>query len=212
MINVNDPNYKTSGAGAYLRPINSRLFDTEIYPKGGASELVFFETAERQPFRFDAELKTYHDTNLQEMRYPREFSILGFTVDFDEKTNEADKRELLSAATFGVNFSGLTKYINIPLNMIQSSRDKETSEHLKYLGECLDMAERMSSASKLRLLLNRMKSRVENGYDFRIGERRTLKIKNGEKFNITLSWKKAPKVSAPVRITAAINGIHWREL
>jgi hypothetical protein len=51
----------------------------------------------------------------------------------------------------------------------------------------------------------------KNYYPFNLG-RSALKIKPDEAFSMTLSWKKTPLVSRPVRITMEIVGLLWQPL
>ncbi len=221
---------------AYLRPLQQPIFDTEWFvPQKRIKELVFFKNpCYGSKYHFLDEEKTQHDTNLNQsamLDHPREFSILGFNVIFDAKTEQKDRDALLSnGAQFVFHFSGSRPYLNVPLeNVVAKPRSQHSAAHVvanywtkeelnkpsSNLRTPADQCEKKSSEPKDDLISHAVqlleKSIGSDFYKFNLGKS-ALKIKSGEAFYATLSWKKTPYVSKPVKIIVELIGLTWMPL
>ncbi len=219
---------------AYLRPLQQPLYDTEWFVPGKAIKLLpFFKNPKeyetlKSTYEFLSEAKTMHDTNMDlpgSLSYPIEHSVLGFNAIIDPKTSQEDRDSLLSnGAMVEFKFSGNRPYLSIPFEHIcaKRSNDKSTSQVLSERELILvgsapkkddqPTQEEIENAALLKTAVKLLeKASGKNYYPFNLGKS-ALKIKPGEQFSMTLSWKKTPLVSRPVRIIMEIIGLRWAPL
>ncbi len=172
---------------AYLRPLQEPLYDSMLFDfTTPPSTLVFFQTPISGNTTAGSQTisKSLAETNINQsamLDYPREFSILGFTVSFDSTIGLKSLGYILRRAYFQFTFSGRRQYLNIPLDRMPA-------------GEKLDGAIAVGNLSANTANGSQVYSCFQNGighaanyYRFNLG-RSALKIKPGEAFNASLNW------------------------
>lgn len=171
---------------AYLRPLQEPLYDSILFDYvTPPSSLVFFQTPISQNTTAGAVTitKTLAETNINQsamLDYPREFSILGFTVSFDTTIGLKSLGYILRRAFFQFTFSGRRQYLNIPLDRIPAG---EKLEGAVAVG---NLAISSESGGIVSCFQNGI-GHAANYYRFNLG-RSALKIKPGEAFNASLNW------------------------
>ena len=181
---------------AYLRPLQEPLYDSEIIPCGtdtttnSAFSLVFYQRPYSQNTQYPSASpvsKTEAETNINQssmLDYPREFSILGFTVSLDSTIGLQFQGALLRRAFFQFIFSGRRPYLQIPLDRLPAGIGLEGAVGL---GNVTDSTygEGVITCFKQGL------GHIANYYKFNLG-RSALKIKPGEAFNAKITWPVGP--------------------
>ncbi len=182
---------------AYLRPLQEPLYDSEVIPVGAdvttnsAFTLVFFQRPYSQTTQFGSISKTEAETNINQssmLDYPREFSILGFTVSFDSTIGLEIQGALLRRAFFQFIFSGRRPYLQIPLDRLPAGIGLEGAVGVGNI----------STNSYSRGVVSCFKQglgHIANYYKFNLG-RSALKIKPGEAFNAKVTWPVGPCTGA----------------
>ncbi len=168
---------------AYLRPLQVPLYDTEVFDFTTPPQaLTYFQRPISQSTATGVQ-KFASETNMNQssmLDYPREFSILGFTVSFDSTINLLSQATILRRSYFVFTFSGNRPYLQVPTDRIPA-------------GMGLEGAAAMGNISASSLgggVITSFKNglgHVANYYKFNLG-RSALKIKPGEAFNATLNW------------------------
>ncbi len=208
---------KTPLDRAYLRPLQQPLFDSEYFvPQKGIKDLAFFCNPINKPYGHSDEVKTKHDTNLWQSKlldYPIEFSILGFNAIIDSKTSQKDRDALLSnGALFEFKFSGNRPYLSVPFDHVCSRRPsgKSFSQIIaeESLKEDAGKEDKEKETQIDQVIKYFDKYRGSDYHKFNLGKS-ALKIKPGEEFSCSISWKKTPLVSKPVLIIAELIGLRW---
>ncbi len=169
---------------AYLRPLQQPLYDTEVFDFTTApTQLTYFQRPISQTTQALNITKQLSETNLNQsamLDYPREFSILGFTISFDSTIGLLSIATILRRAYYQFTFSGNRPYLQIPIDRIPA-------------GMGLEGAVAMGNISASSLgggLVSSFKNglgHVANYYKFNLG-RSALKIKPGEAFNGSINW------------------------
>jgi hypothetical protein len=107
---------------AYLRPLQEPLYDTEVLDfTSPAQQLTYFQRPISQSTAALAITKTPAETNLNQssmLDYPREFSILGFNIEFDSTIGIKSVAAAYRRAFFLFTFSGRRPYLQIPFMRI----------------------------------------------------------------------------------------------
>lgn len=172
---------------AYLRPLQQPLYDTEVFDFTSAPTLLtYFQRPISQATQSLSVTKFLSETNLNQsamLDYPREFSILGFTLSFDSTINLLSIATILRRAWFQFTFSGNRPYLQIPVDRIPAGLGLE--------GACA--MGNITASSLGGGVITSFKNglgHVANYYKFNLG-RSALKIKPGEAFNATLNWPTA---------------------
>lgn len=175
---------------AYLRPLQQPLYDTEIFDyTTPPSTLVYFQRPISQTTQLLNQTKYTSETNLNQsamLDYPREFSILGFTISFDSCIGLKLQANILRRAYYTFTFSGNRPYLQIGLDRIPAGMGLEGAAAIGTGGNTSD------SGNNITCFKSGL-GHVANYFKFNLG-RSALKIKPGEAFNGSISW--------PVALTA----------
>ncbi len=182
---------------AYLRPLQQPLYDTEIFDyTTPVSQMTFFQRPISQSTGaalIGAQTKYTSETNLNQsamLDYPREFSILGFTISFDSIIGLKLQANMLRRAYYTFTFSGNRPYLQIGLDRIPAGMGLE--------GACaMDGGDTSSDSGNNITCFKNGLGHVANYFKFNLG-RSALKIKPGEAFNGSINW--------PVPLTATAQG------
>ncbi len=182
---------------AYLRPLIDALFDTEYYdPKEKVDTLDFFVRPQASCFKYTRPIfgKTACETNLSQpciLEYPREFSITGFGLFVEHGTSKEDISEIVNNGIFEYHFSGCRPMFSQPLNTFPNFIERLVDDHsLSHSIGDNDFSTRCIVPFGTKKLL--------------------FKLKPGEAFRVQLKWSSPPKTSKAVKLTALIDGLHWR--
>ncbi len=177
---------------AYLRPLQQPLYDTEVYDfTAPPNQLTYFQRPISQSTQALNQTKQLSETNMNQsamLDYPREFSILGFTISVDSTINLLSLATMLRRCFYVFTFSGNRPYLQIPADRIPA-------------GMGLEGAVAMGNISASSLgggIITSFKNglgHVANYYKFNLG-RSALKIKPGEAFNGSLNWPTATGTGA----------------
>lgn len=163
---------------AYLRPLQEPLYDTEcIDYSSPPTSLTFFQRPVSQSTAALNVTKTDAETNLNQssmLDYPREFSILGFTISIDSTIGLKYLGNIYRRASFVFTFSGNRPYLQIPLERIPAGQGLEGA-----LSSTI--AASTNELGVVSCFKNGM-GHIANYYKFNLG-RSALKIKPGEAFN-----------------------------
>lgn len=171
---------------AYLRPLQQPLYDTEIYDysNGGINQITFFQRPISQSTQYLAQTKYFSETNMNQsamLDYPREFSILGFTMSFDSIIGLKLQANLLRRAWYTFTFSGNRPYLQIGLDRIPAGMGLEGATSMGNVSVGSEGGQGIITCFKNGL------GHVANYYKFNLG-RSALKIKPGEAFNGSINW------------------------
>ncbi len=205
-----------------LRPLQQPLFDTEFYPKDGCEKIQFFQRPIGQTFAHNPEAKERVDTNINQssmLDYPREFSILGFSLSYDKTMDAGDRDALINDGVLSFFFSGNRDYLTIPLTLMPNSEVKSEISLSPETG-LEKMEKKINKLTDMVKALLGEKADLEHadvGYKsapyhrFNLG-RSALKIKPGEAFGIRVEFGHAPKIKKPCKLVAAMHGLMWMPL
>ncbi len=179
---------------AYLRPLQQPLYDTEIINFASfPNQITFFQRPISQSTQQLAQTKYTSETNLNQsamLDYPREFSILGFTISFDSTIGLKLQANLLRRAYYTFTFSGNRPYLQIGLDRIPAGMGLEGAV-------AMSGATANSDSGGVVSCFKNGLGHVANYFKFNLG-RSALKIKPGEAFNGSINW--------PVALTASQQG------
>ncbi len=179
---------------AYLRPLQQPLYDTEIFDyTTPPNTLVFFQRPISQTTQSLNQTKYTSETNLNQsamLDYPREFSILGFTISFDSTLGLKLQANILRRAYYTFTFSGNRPYLQIGLDRIPAGMGLEGAAAMNGGTSTSD------SGQNITCFKNGL-GHVANYLKFNLG-RSALKIKPGEAFNGSINW--------PVALTSTAQG------
>ena len=163
---------------AYLRPLQEPLYDTEVIDfTSPPTSLTFFQRPVSQSTASLNVTKTDAETNLNQssmLDYPREFSILGFTISIDSTIGLKYLGNIYRRASFVFTFSGNRPYLQIPLERIPAGQGLEGAVSSEIAASTTELG--VVSCFKNGL------GHIANYYKFNLG-RSALKIKPGEAFN-----------------------------
>ena len=121
---------------AYLRPLQTPLWDVEVYdPACKMNKVAFFyrEVGELMLMANEADaiavhrgqparVKTEQDTCLHQsgmLDYPIEFSVLGFKFFIEPGASAEDVNKIITGGVLRFGFSGAREYLEIPLEALQ---------------------------------------------------------------------------------------------
>ncbi len=182
---------------AYLRPLQQPLYDTEIFDyTSPPNTLTFFQrpiSQSTQAGLVGTTTKFASETNMNQsamLDYPREFSILGFTLSLDSIIGLKLQANMLRRAYFTFTFSGNRPYLQIGLDRIPAGMGLEGAAAMSGGTSTSD------SGNNITCFKNGL-GHVANYYKFNLG-RSALKIKPGEAFNASINW--------PVALTSTAQG------
>lgn len=179
---------------AYLRPLQQPLYDTEIFDYSAPpSQITFFQRPISQSTQSLSQTKYNSETNMNQsamLDYPREFSILGFTISFDSTIGLKLQANILRRAWYTFTFSGNRPYLTIGLDRIPAGMGLEGAVAMSGTTSTSD------SGNNITCFKNGL-GHVANYYKFNLG-RSALKIKPGEAFNGSINW--------PVALTTTAQG------
>ena len=179
---------------AYLRPLQQPLYDTEIFDyTSPPNQITFFQRPISQSTQSLNQTKYTSETNLNQsamLDYPREFSILGFTISFDSIIGLKLQANILRRAWYTFTFSGNRPYLQIPIDRIPAGMGLEGAVAMNGSSTTSD------SGPNITCFKNGL-GHVANYYKFNLG-RSALKIKPGEAFNGSINW--------PVALTSTAQG------
>ena len=184
---------------AYLRPLQQPLYDTEIfdYSNGQVNQMTFFQRPISQSTGGSLALTKFNsETNMNQsamLDYPREFSILGFTISFDSTIGLKLQANLLRRAWYTFTFSGNRPYLQIGLDRIPAGMGLEGAVAMS--GALVNS----DSGGVVSCFKNGL-GHVANYYKFNLG-RSALKIKPGEAFNGSINWPVALGTTAQGAVT-----------
>ncbi len=180
---------------AYLRPLQQPLYDTEIFDyTTPPNQITFFQRPISQSTQSLGITKFTSETNMNQsamLDYPREFSILGFTISFDSTIGLKLQANILRRAWYTFTFSGNRPYLQIGLDRIPAGMGLEGACAIGNLSTASEGGQGIITSFKNGL------GHVANYYKFNLG-RSALKIKPGEAFNGTINW--------PVALTTTAQG------
>lgn len=169
---------------AYLRPLQQPLYDTEIFDfTTPPSQQTFFQRPISQSTQALNQTKFNSETNMNQsamLDYPREFSILGFTISFDSLIGLKLQANILRRAWYTFTFSGNRPYLTIGLDRIPAGMGLEGAAAMNGGVSTSD------SGQNITCFKNGL-GHVANYYKFNLG-RSALKIKPGEAFNGSINW------------------------
>lgn len=178
---------------AYLRPLQEPLYDTEVLDfTSPAQQLTYFQRPVSQSTAALAITKTAAETNLNQssmLDYPREFSILGFNIEFDSTIGIKSIAAAYRRAFFLFTFSGRRPYLQIPFQRIPQGMGLEGFVSSTVSAGANDSGKTGSAKNGM--------GHIANYYRFNLG-RSALKIKPGEAFNGSINW--------PVVLTSQASG------
>ncbi len=123
--------------------------------------------------------------------YPREFSILGFTISLDSTIGLKLQGNILRRAYYTFTFSGNRPYLQIGIDRIPAGMGLEGAVAIGTLASNSEVGLPLVSCFKNGL------GHVANYFKFNLG-RSALKIKPGEAFNGSINW--------PVALGTSIQG------
>ncbi len=180
---------------AYLRPLQQPLYDTEPFDYGTPpNQLTFFQRPISQTTQSLNQTKYTSETNLNQsamLDYPREFSILGFTISLDSTIGLKLQANILRRAYYTFTFSGNRPYLQIGLDRIPAGMGLEGAAAIGNLSTASEGGQGIITCFKNGL------GHVANYFKFNLG-RSALKIKPGEAFNGSINW--------PVALTTTAQG------
>ncbi len=176
---------------AYLRPLQVPLYDTEIFDfTTPPQQMTYFQRPISQSTATGIQ-KFASETNMNQsamLDYPREFSILGFTISLDSTIGLKAQGNILRRSYYVFTFSGNRPYLQIPTDRIPAGLGLEGAAALGTISIG-------SAGGDIITCFKNGLGHVANYYKFNLG-RSALKIKPGEAFNATLNW--------PVQIGTAV--------
>lgn len=173
---------------AALRPLKQPLYDTLLYPTAGIAQLRYFSVPLGQPIIAAGANKTLADTNLEQagqLGTPQEFDIHGFQVEIALATgginqgvaiNNNDVLGIMQTGVFEFNFGQNRPLLQIPLTEIPRG-----------VGPHGMMGVDGFVAQTLREMLYCGTGDPNEYYNFTI-ERKPIRLRSNETFNVTLSW------------------------
>lgn len=168
---------------AYLRPLQVPLYDSEIFDFSSApTQLTFFQRPISQSTSTGTQ-KFPSETNMNQsamLDYPREFSILGFTVSIDSTIGLLAQATIYRRQYFVFTFSGNRPYLQVRTDRIPAGMGLEGAVAMGNI-TASSLGGGLVSCFKNGL------GHVANYYKFNLG-RSALKIKPGEAFNATANW------------------------
>jgi hypothetical protein len=173
---------------AYLRPLQQPLFDTEVIAAASCTQVTFFQKPQSNSTQYGSITKSEGDTNMTQsamLDYPREHSVLGFTLAIDPCQGLETVSLIYRRAYFQFILSGSRKYLEIPLDRIPHGLGLEGA-----------VASTQSADTTHSGIISQFKNgmgHIGNFYKFNLG-RAALKIKAGEAFKTVLNWSYAPSL------------------
>lgn len=171
---------------AYLRPLQQPLYDTELFDfTTPPTSLTYFQRPISQSTAYVVanSSKTQAETNLNQsamLDYPREFSILGFTISLDSTIGLLSIATILRRAYYTFTFSGNRPYLQIPIDRIPAGMGLEGAVAMGNI-TASSLGGGLVSSFKNGL------GHIANYFKFNLG-RSALKIKPGEAFNGSITW------------------------
>lgn len=185
---------------AYLRPLQVPLYDSEVFDfTTPPTQMTYFQRPISQSTATGTQ-KFLSETNLNQsamLDYPREFSILGFTMSMDTTIGLLSQANILRRQFFQFTFSGNRPYLQIRTDRIPAGMGLEgaTSQGNVSAG---------SAGGGVITCFKNGLGHVANYYKFNLG-RSALKIKPGEAFNANLNWPVAVGTGAGL---STINNVY----
>ena len=186
----------------YLRPLQQPLYDTEVQPVAGRTELTFFQRALSQTMAFAATVKSAAETNLNQpgsLAQPQQFLIAGFTCEIESGVAKADFDLLYTTSVFTFTFSGNRTYLQIPLSQMPQGI-VPTGFAATTVG-----ATTIASVAQGTGLIN-------NIYKMTVGKN-ALQIMPTENFGAKMNWPNgAPNIGVATRMRCYIRGLLFNSI
>lgn len=208
---------------AYLRPLQVPLFDSEAIAFAAATSVTWFQRPQSQADSSGLiTSKTEGDTSLTQaglLDYPREHSVLGFTVAVDSTIGLESISMIYRRAYFQFILSGNRYYLTVPFIKIPAGMGLEGA-----------VASTVAASTTNVGVVSQFKNGMghhANFYKFNLG-RAALKIKPGEAFSCKLTFPttlsgvlpttlnnnmgKTASGPAGYILVAFIHGISWQSI
>jgi hypothetical protein len=195
---------------AILRPLQQPIYDTELLPAGGVTEIIFFQRQLGQTTASGALIKTIAETNLQQpgqLANPVEFSLFGFYIEVQPDITLSDFVGTYKQAAFIYTYTGNRVYLQVPLTRMPQGVSPEGYGN---------------GAAPFGVTHNGV-GHPSSMFKFTIG-RSALRIRPTESFQAAIRWPSGVPVPAivgtasqgsailAVRIRVILSGLTWTAL